>query len=371
MERNLVVIATYKFSRAILLKGRLEAEGIESYLANVNLLQSDISSGVKVLIKKDDVAAAARIIKDISEEYGENEEPKKAALYKINRILVPIDFSDYAENACDYAMALASKLKAEIRLIYSFYDPSSVASPFPDAFSYELGLGGTKKDIEKIAKVEMKDFKQKLLDRAREKKLGELKISTTLVNGIAGDEILNVSRKYKPGLIVIGTKGKDLKKTDPVGHVTADLLEGSSFPVFAIPKEAIFKQFENSKILYVTDFDDPDFSAFRKLMSIVSPYNMKVSCIHVGDEKNNPYDSVQMEDLKRKIDKNYKDFPAECHIIGNKDIVKGINDFVKDNEIDIIAMTNRKHDFLYRIFNQSTARKILYHSSLPLLVFQI
>jgi hypothetical protein len=80
MKNTLVVIASYKYSRALLLKGRLEAEGIESYLANVNLIQSDISSGVKVLIKKQDMPAALRIIKEISKEYGETAEPKKASL---------------------------------------------------------------------------------------------------------------------------------------------------------------------------------------------------------------------------------------------------------------------------------------------------
>jgi nucleotide-binding universal stress UspA family protein len=371
MKSTLVVIASYKYSRALLLKGRLEAEGIESYLANVNLIQSDIASGVKVLIKKEDMPAALRIIKDISKEYKENVEPKKAALYKVHRILVPVDFSVHSLNACDYAAALADKLHAEIKLLHTYYNPTSVASAFPDAFSYELGMGNLGKDIEKSAKEEMILFKDRLNDRFKSMNIQHVKLTTTVLHGLPGDEIFEVGSKYKPQLIVIGTRGKDLKKNDLVGHVTAEIIESSDFPVFAVPKESTFKQFENSNLLYVTDFDDPDFSAFRKLMSIVSPFNMKIFCIHVGDEKNNPYDAFQMENLQKRISKIYGDFPVECHLIKSKDIVKGINGFVKDHAIDIIAMTSKKHNFIYRIFNQSNARKILFQTSVPLLVFPV
>ena len=47
MDQNLVVIATYNYSRALLLRGRLESEGIESYLTNIDLVQLETSSGVK------------------------------------------------------------------------------------------------------------------------------------------------------------------------------------------------------------------------------------------------------------------------------------------------------------------------------------
>ena len=106
-------------------------------------------------------------------------------------------------------------------------------------------------------------------------------------------------------------------------------------------------------------------------MSIVSPFNMKIFCIHVGAGANQAFDTVQMEELQDKVNVNYSDFHVECHLIENPNMVAGINDFVKDHNIGIIAMSNRKHGLLYRIFNESKAHKILYHSSVPLLVFQI
>ncbi len=371
MDQNLVVIATYNYSRALLLRGRLESEGIESYLTNIDLVQLETSSGVKVLIKEEDVAAATRIIKSISKEYGENDVLEKPSLYKIHRILVPIDFSEHSLIACEYAAALASRVNAEIKLLHSYYDPPSVASAFPDAFSYELGMGGLQKDLENIAKTDIKVFKEKIIERVRLKGILDLKISTLLVQGNIEDEILEVARNYKPHLIVIANRGKDKESDKPVGHVTADIIDHAEFPVFAIPEQGSFKQFENNNLLYMTDFDDPDFSAFRKLMSIISPYNMKVHCIHVGEQSKSTFDSVQMEELQDKISVQYPDFPVECHLINDSDMVKGVNGFVAEYKIDIIALSNRKHSFIYRLFNDSNAKKMLYNIAVPMLVFRV
>lgn len=371
MDTNLVVIATYNYTRALLLRGRLEAEGIECYLANINLVQPHISSGVKVLIKKEDLAAATRIIKSISKEYGEEEEIKKPVLYKIHRILVPVDFSDTSLNACDYAVELASRLNAEIRIVHAYYDPPAVASAFPDAFSYELGMGGLQSDLENMAKEELRVFKENVIKRSLDKGITDLKISAKLVHGIAENEIREVAKKYKPHLIVIANKGKGMVKGNPIGHVTSDLIDTSKFPVFAIPEQAKFKHIESNNLLYITDFDDSDFSSFRKLMSIVSPFNMKIFCIHVGSGTNFAFDTVQMEELQDKVNIGYPDFHVECHLIDNKDMVSGIDDFVKEHKIDIIAMSNHKHNLLYRLFNESKAHKMLYHINVPLLVFQI
>jgi nucleotide-binding universal stress UspA family protein len=370
MKGNLVVIATYHYSRALLLKGRLESEGIECYLNNVDPGQIETSSGVKVLIQEDDVAAATRIIKSISKEYGETDLPSKPVLFKIHRILIPVDFSEQSLIACDYASELASRLNAEMRIMHSYYDPPSVASAFPDTFSYELSMGGLTKDLENMAREEMKAFKEKVIERGRLKGMFDLKVNTLLVQGNAEEEIRRISKKYKPNLIVIANKGKDKTDKNPLGHVTADLIDKSEFPVFTIPEKAGFHNFNNNRLLYLTDFDDPDFTAFRKLISIVSPYNMKVFCIHIG-ETDNVYDRVQMEELQDKIMMEYPGFDVACHLLSDKDIVKGVNTFIAENKIDLLAMTNRKRSFIYRILSESNARKMLYSIPVPMLVFKI
>jgi len=76
MKTKLVTITSTNYSKALLLKSRLEFEGIETYLANVNLIQSQVASGVKVLAKDIDAPKALQIFKEIDKKDSKEDLPK-------------------------------------------------------------------------------------------------------------------------------------------------------------------------------------------------------------------------------------------------------------------------------------------------------
>ena len=49
-------------------------------------------------------------------------------------------------------------------------------------------------------------------------------------------------------------------------------------------------------------------------------------------------------------------------------LLKGLEQYIKDNQIDIIALTSYKRNIFARLFNPSIARKMIFHSDTPLLV---
>ena len=48
--------------------------------------------------------------------------------------------------------------------------------------------------------------------------------------------------------------------------------------------------------------------------------------------------------------------------------MKGLDQYIKDNQIDIITLTSYKRNIFARLFNPSIARKMIFHSDTPLLV---
>ena len=48
--------------------------------------------------------------------------------------------------------------------------------------------------------------------------------------------------------------------------------------------------------------------------------------------------------------------------------LKGLDQYIKDNQIDIITLTSYKRNIFARLFNPSIARKMIFHSDTPLLV---
>ena len=154
MEEKIITIASYPYSRAQLLRGRLEAEGIECFLSNINLVQPDISTGVKVKIKEADAGRAYKILDEIKDEYGKAKQQTIDRLKNVRRILVPVDFSEPSLNACNFALGLAHKLKAEIKLFYAYFNPVVSSEPYLEGYSYQVNLNTVIGNLEKEAQLQ-------------------------------------------------------------------------------------------------------------------------------------------------------------------------------------------------------------------------
>lgn len=370
MEDQIVSVASYPYSRAQLLKGRLEAEGIECFLSNVNLVQPGIATGVKIRVAKADVEKALIIIEEIKSEYGEAKAKTVDRIKSVRRVLVPIDFSEHSHNACVFALGLAQRLKAEIRLLYVYFNPILSSEPYDETFSYQISLNNVVNDLEKEAKDQILKLKKLLKKRIEKEKFNKVRISYHLAKGIPEDVILEHCETYQPGVVVMGTRGKGGRMTEFFGSVTKKVIEKAKVPVLAIPEHSVFLGINYiNRLIYATDFSESDFKSIRKLITMVRPFDMKVYCVHICQDSDNPLDKVKMESLKKHFENEYGDCEVFCDLIENNDVAKGLEEYIDEKDMDMLAMTLSKRGLIERLFNPSLTKKMFYHSEIPLLVF--
>ncbi|MFC2152842.1 universal stress protein [Bacteroidota bacterium] len=370
MEDKLITIAVHNYARAEILRTRLEAEGVECYLKNINLIHSVISGGVKVRVNSHDLEKALRIVEKVSDQFrDEYENETEESDRSIQRILVPIDFSDYSVNACRYAIGLAEKLNAEIKLMHVYYNPVVNSMPLTDTYYYQVNMDEIIREIELRAKSNMEEFYGDLKEKIEKDNIQGVKLDYALVRGIASEEIIAKSEEYKPDVIIIGTRGQGERENDLIGSVTAKIIEDTKVPVLVIPEDSLYEGIATINILYTTDFDDSDYKALKKLMYILSPFEFRLYCVHIGVEDTNVWDKAKMNSLKEKLFSQYSDYEIECHLIEEKDFLTGIQEFIREKRIDIISLVTHKRNLISKLLNPSVARKVLFHTNIPFLVF--
>lgn len=370
MEDQLITIAVHNYARAEIIRTRLEAEGVECYLKNINLIHSVISGGVKVRVSSGDLEKALRIVEKVSEQFrDEYQEEQRDTSRSVQRILVPIDFSDYSVNACRYAIGLAEKLNAEIKLMHVYYNPVVNSMPLTDTYYYQVNMDEIIREIELRAKSNMEEFYLDLKEKIERENMEGVKIDYALVRGIASEEIIAKSEEYKPDVIIIGTRGQGEKENDLIGSVTAKIIEDTKVPVLVIPEDSYYSGIATVNILYATNFDDSDYKAMKKLMNIMAPFDIRLYCVHIGTHDSNVWDKVKMDSLKEKIMSQYKDYDIECSIMEEEDFLKGVQDIIREKRIDIISLVTHKRNLISKLLNPSVARKVLFHTNIPFLVF--
>jgi len=370
MEDKLITIAVHNYARAEIIRTKLEAEGVECYLKNINLIHSVISGGVKVRVHQRNLEKALRIVERISEQFrDEHLEDQDISSSSVQRILVPIDFSDYSVNACKYAIGLAEKLNAEIKLMHVYYNPVVNSMPLTDTYYYQVNMDEVIREIEIRAKENMDEFYMDLKEKIEKDNIEGVKIDFSLVRGIASEEIIAKSQEYKPDVIIIGIRGKGERENDLIGSVAAKIIEDTQVPVLVIPEDSLYQGIGTINVLYATNFDDSDYNAIKKLMNVLSPFEKRLYCVHIGTEDTNIWDKVKMDSLKEKLRKEYKDYEIECSLMETQDFFKGVQDIIREKKIDILSLVTHKRNLISKLLNPSTTRKVLFHTNIPFLVF--
>src|SRR5262245_56730486 len=134
-------------------------------------------------------------------------------------ILVPTDFSAHAEQALEYAVALAAKLGATVHLVHALASPPSA-----------LQVALTEDILENLVS-ENRDALEKLAASRRVlATFGE----PTVEVGDPRDAILDTARALGVDLIVMGTHGRRGLSRVVMGSVAEDVIRRAPCPVLAV-----------------------------------------------------------------------------------------------------------------------------------------
>ena len=369
MEDKLVTLAILTYAKAQILKNVLENEGIETYIHNVNQIQPVVSSGVRVRIKESDLPHALKITESsawLSEEVGE----KAPKIEKgSNKVVIPVDFSNYSLKACEFGFNFAKNIDAEVVLLHVYFTPIYATSlPYGDVFNYQLSDEENVRSILQKVHADLNVLSDKVKVKVASGEFPDVKYVCVLREGIPEEEILRYAKEYRPVIIIMGTRGKNQKDIDLIGSVTAEVIERSRVPVLAIPENTPFKQFsEVKRVAFITNFDQRDLIAFDSLINSLKPFHFSISLIHLTDVSNT-WNEIKLGGIKEYFQKQYPQLEIYYDVVKNDDLLNSLDNYIKTNHIGIIALTSYKRNIFSRLFNPGIARKMIFHSDTPLLV---
>ena len=362
----IINIGSYTYSRALLIKVRLESEGIPCFLSQT----SGSASEVIIHVNESDLPDAQRYVNDLVRASGSEKESTIKLLRSVRRILVPFDFSDESEKAARYALKLAAFMKADIRLMHAWMPVAAEHFAWGEMYAMQTDIEAQLKNAEAEAEARLELFQEELKIQIKRKRIRGVDVDFDLIRGNASEAISAVAHHYKPGLIVMGTKGKQRFERGFFGSTTLKAISKGKIPVLAIPPSYDESSFEQTKrLLYVTSFDNTDLDSLSRLMAFVRPFNAKIYCLHIHQQGSLVVDETRMRLMREHFNRFYQGFEVECGLLESADALDGIERFIQEHQIDVLAITAKKQNLLSQLFEPGLSRKLLFRSSIPLLVF--
>jgi nucleotide-binding universal stress UspA family protein len=372
MENQLASIASFKkLHVGSFVKEKFELEGLECFLTDegFGITGDNVPKGFSLKVKVADTEKAVSILLKIHKDYDFDKIRKESSIKDKRKILVPIDISNYNFNACEYAFGLAERTNAEVKLLYVYTDPS-LNGPVKHTTAWEKHAKIEAAEAYKTAQVNLVSFGQELRKHIGEERLNKVKMHYALLKGRPAIVIAALCKRYKPGLIIMGPKGKGEKKGTYMGSVTTSVIEHTKYPVLTVPKSAKYLGLELINIMYATDFNESDNTSLNKLLEIVSPFKTRIHCIHI-DIESDKLKQGKVDELNLQLKKDYSKHDIQCSLIESSNIIKGFEEFISKNNIALISFSEPRHTLFYKIFHPNKLKKMVSTSKIPMLVFPV
>ena len=366
MEDTLVTVAIHTYEKAQILRSVLEIHGIDVYMQNVNPLLPAMSLGVRVRIRQSDLDRALNIIENMK-----NGDAVSQALNEERVLLMPVDFSDYSIKICEFGFRVASILGLKAILFHTYTVAKTVMATIGDAYATKKDEEN-KKQAEMASSEKMNQLKEKIDERMEKGEMPKVEYMSVIREGIPEEQILEYSDLVDPIAIIMGTRGCSQKDLDMIGSVTAEVMERANVPVFTIPENTHFITFDSVKqIVCSTNFDDEDLKYYNDLLKLIckmASTDVTVHFIHY-DSNEDPWAEVKLRGLKDYYSELFPSINLKSHLLQGSDLLTTYDEFIRSNEVDVISLTTHRRSLLTRMFNPSMARKIVFHTNTPMLVF--
>ena len=289
---------------------------------------------------------------------------------KLEKILCPVDFSEFAARAYYYARSLAQHYKAALVVqhvtepLLSIYRGYMTAPFIEDAYLKQ----------ESYAEQELHEFIARYNGPGDQPEL-------VLQRGPVAESVLSLAAERNVDLIVMGTHGRRGFDHLVLGSVAERVLRKASCPVLVIRDPTrTFVDAGNREdpvniqsILFCTDFDDNSPRALEYALSLALQYSSGISLLHVIEAMADVpglAEEIQLvqQQLEESIPEDARRWAKVVSTVRTGKPSKEIIDYASEIHADLIVMGVRGRGAVDLTLFGSTTHRVIQLATCPVLV---
>ncbi len=273
------------------------------------------------------------------------------------KVLVPVDFSKRSEYATKMAAQIGKNINCEIYLLHLVELPSGIIDMGAGSnFSIPKSMVYLRKVKEKMIALKTQLFNDSQV----------VKYSIKFQHPYEG--IKNYVSKINANLIVMGSQGVSDFEEMIIGSNTEKIVRTSTIPVVVVKTDS--KKFKFKNFIFASNYDDENKVAFKKFLDFAHQFNAKIHLLKI-----NTLDRFESTtDTKEKIKEFIREYnlpKKTISIYNDTSVVKGITNFAKEVNADLIALSTHGRSGLSSLFNSSIARDLSKNALRPVITFKI
>ena len=276
--------------------------------------------------------------------------------FRIDKILVPTDFSTTAKGAYQFAIELAKKKNAEIQLTHWFHQELDPTFPF---------LNGNSNAYLENKEELLANFHREAAELNENGKVDDLEIKTELLTGFATQEIVQLSKTPDVDIIVMGTTGESGLLNKLFGSVSSHVARNAHCPVLLIPKGVSYSGFNN--VLYASNYHTYDEAMLQKVIDFACLFDANIHFVHVLENTSSDYRLIETR-FEQIFREKAPSLGFNMVKIENNTVLHATNQYISENDIDLMVMATSHRNFIENILHRSMTKQMVFNTKIPLMV---
>ena len=376
-DSNLITLVVHTTKRAAELKKILSAHSISADLVPLSPDSVDVPGCMQVKIDPIALPVALKII--------ESGGPYSAVKVDMELsgssgcVLIPVDFTERAYLACEVGLALAVRLglhpvilhayTSPLRPLESQFDGGDLA--FLESEQSEVEAAEAYLETEHEQAKLLKNFASKIRGAQKDGSMPNVDFTLSLVPGVPEEAIAEYCRQTPPAVVVMATRGAHRKASELIGSVTAEVLDSSRIPVFALPEDYEFigmKEIKN--LLFFCDLDRQDLISIDSLMRMFDYPDVNITLVPVSER---PASALvdKLSALCRYLAQAYPTATFNRIVFPKKTFREDLGSFISRQNIQLLIVPNKKSNIFRRLFRPGIAHRLLFEGDMPMLAIPV
>ena len=273
----------------------------------------------------------------------------------MKKILVPTDFSPQAENALKVAALLALKHGSEIYLLHSLEMPLSISGT-SDGSNLPQSLY--------FIRLAEKNFSE-ILEKPY---LDEIDVHEAIGHNEIYHDIRATVENNEIDLVIMGSHGANGFKEMFIGSNTEKVVRTSSIPVLVIKNN--HDVFEINDFVFASDFSEECKWSFNEAQKFAENTGAKMHLLFVNTPREFQTTTQANETISNFI-KGLEISNFTTNVYNDTSIEKGILQFAKDINAQLIGLSTHGRKGLSHFFNGSVSEDLVNHANMPVITFKI
>jgi nucleotide-binding universal stress UspA family protein len=267
----------------------------------------------------------------------------------MKKIIIATDYSAEAENAADYAGAVAAEQGHELIL-----------------FNYsEISIHVLNARVSGSAIDEMLEIYHANLNKAAQalSKKYTIKVTPHLAMGNFYESLVACINQFEAAAVVMGMANKSVEQ-DLLGNTTTSTIHKLQFPLLAIPITTKYHGIH--KILFACDMEKGvGDKTLENVHELATVFGATVEVFYVKDKIEELQGAEEAEHAS--IDKTFTGINYYYKNIQSRKIINAIQDEIKETTADLLIMAPYQYGFWDSIIHRSKTRMMASGNNVPLL----